>query len=533
MANGHFKALCASAALLSNLASSGVVHAQNLGAWSSTISLPNIPISVAVLPNGNVYTWSSSDYVDPGTDVGTAPTSTLVSIYSPWSGGIAAAPDTGMRADMFCSGIAYLADGRLLVNGGGSSSHTGIYDFTTNKWTSGSPMNIARGYNSSVTLSSGAVFTIGGSWGGDAGPKDGELWTQANGWMRTAIPDDAIVATDDLFDQRVGELVSGDDHAWLFAMPNGRVFHAGPSRQMNFFDPLNGITVPAGLRGDDNYSINGFAVMYSPGWILKSGGAIAYSGERDPVFEQIDASSATYVIDLSGNYANPAAAPVVSRVASINHARAFANAVVLPDGEVFIVGGQSKPHTFVDTDAVMTPEIWNPATATSTDVAPLVTPRTYHSTALLLPDGRVFVGGGGQCGEGCEFNHFDFELYSPPYLFAPDGSNAIRPAIVTAPAGLLLGQSLTVTTSGSVASFALVRMSATTHTVNTDQRRIPLAVMQSSTTVDPASHGQETTSTLYVPSDPGITVPGYYMLFALSAGNVPSVAKIIQVQAQS
>jgi galactose oxidase len=34
---------------------------------------------------------------------------------------------------------------------------------------------------------------------------------------------------------------------------------------------------------------------------------------------------------------------------------------------------------------------------------------------------------------------------------------------------------------------------------------------------------------LNVPSDPGITVPGYYMLFALDATGVPSAAAIIHV----
>ncbi len=36
--------------------------------------------------------------------------------------------------------------------------------------------------------------------------------------------------------------------------------------------------------------------------------------------------------------------------------------------------------------------------------------------------------------------------------------------------------------------------------------------------------------TLAVPSDPGIVVPGYWMLFAMDANGTPSVAKIILIK---
>ena len=63
----------------------------------------------------------------------------------------------------------------------------------------------------------------------------------------------------------------------------------------------------------------------------------------------------------------------------------------------------------------MAPEIWNPATGKWTTLAPMAIPRTYHSVALLLPDARVFVGGGGLCGD-CTTNHLDGEIFTPPYL---------------------------------------------------------------------------------------------------------------------
>lgn len=73
-------------------------------------------------------------------------------------------------------------------------------------------------------------------------------------------------------------------------------------------------------------------------------------------------------------------------------------------------------------------EVWDPMTQNWRTDALLSNPRTYHSSSVLLPDGRVFVGGGGLCGN-CGVNHPDAEIYSPNYLFNANGSPATRPTI--------------------------------------------------------------------------------------------------------
>jgi galactose oxidase len=62
-------------------------------------------------------------------------------------------------------------------------------------------------------------------------------------------------------------------------------------------------------------------------------------------------------------------------------------------------------------------------------------------------------------------------------------------------------------------------MSTVTHTVNTDQRRIPVT----------ATAVSGNTATLKLPADRGVLVPGTYMLFALDANGVPSVASTILI----
>lgn len=204
--------------------------------------------------------------------------------------------------------------------------------------------------------------------------------------------------------------------------------------------------------------------------------------------------------------------------------RALHNSVVLPNGEVVVIGGMNQAAGFSDRGAVLMPELWSPVTGQFTRLAPMKIARTYHSIALLLLDGRVMAGGGGLCGADCLANHPDIEILTPPYLLNADGTPALRPELRAAPASALLGETISIVTSPDAVTFALVRMAAATHSVNNDQRRIPLAV---------AGGTANTGYSLTIPEDPGIVLPGNYMLFALDAAGHPSVAKVINLRQAS
>lgn len=48
-----------------------------------------------------------------------------------------------------------------------------------------------------TTLADGSVFTIGGSWSGGRGGKDGEVWTSSEGWrVLSNVPDDPFTTDD-------------------------------------------------------------------------------------------------------------------------------------------------------------------------------------------------------------------------------------------------------------------------------------------------------------------------------------------------
>ncbi|HUN90601.1 MAG TPA: RICIN domain-containing protein [Burkholderiaceae bacterium] len=477
--------------------------------WSSVIPLAVTPVAAANLPNGKLMMWASNQLFSFQGDVSNALTQTQTGIFDPSTNASSVVVETAAGSDMFCPGTTVLADGRLLVNGGDSSPKTSIYDWRTNAWTADATMNVARGYEANTLLSNGSAMTFGGSWSGGQGNKTAEVWTAGSGWrLLSGVPATNVIGPDPQGVYR------GDNHLWLFAQSNGSVFHAGPSAQMNWITTSGAGTIAsAGNRADDTYSINGIAVMYAPGKILKAGGAASYQQNGSTTTY---ANTRSYLIDITGGVG---ATPTVTKLSPMNYGRSFANGVVLPDGSVVVVGGQTIPQPFTDTAAILTPEIWNPSTQQFNLLAPMQVPRTYHSTALLLPDARVFVGGGGLCGNGCPQNHSDAEILTPPYLLNIDGTAAARPVITSAPQSATRGATIAVTTDRIVASFSLMRLSATTHTVNNDQRRIPLQ----------ASAVSGTTYTLPVPADPGVVLPGYYMLFALDPKGVPSVAATLQI----
>lgn len=470
-----------------------------VGSWGATIDFPLVPVSAVLLSNGKVLVWSAYNVQKFSESNGNT---TITGIYDPSTGKVVQATVLNTKHDMFCPGISLDAEGRPVVTGGNSAARTSIYDHRSNQWIKASDMTTKRGYQASTILSDGRVFTIGGSWNGGISYKSGEVYDpNSNVW--NALP--RATVTQMLTNDAEG-LYRSDNHAWLFGWKNRTVFQAGPSRAMNwYYTTGNGAQVGAGTRASDPDALNGNAVMFDAvnGKILSLGGA--------PSYQNSQASANAHIITI----ADPGNQVTVQKVDSMSYARSFANSVVLPDGKVFVIGGQSYPVPFTDDTAVFYPEIFDPDTNNFTVLSPTVVPRTYHSVALLLPDATIFSGGGGLC-DTCYTNHFDAQIFSPPYLFNNDGSSASRPTISSvSPSTVKPGGSLTVVTSFPVTNFSLIRCGTVTHTVNTDQRRIPLRAVG---------------SVLTIPSDSGIAIPGYWMLFAISSAGVPSKAQMILIQ---
>ena len=469
--------------------------AAQVGSWSEIIEFPNIPVSAASLPNGKIVTWSSWDRFQ---FAGNRFDRTYTSLFDTRTQEVSESLITDTNHDMFCPGTVMLPDGRVMVNGGGGDTKfTSVYDFTTNTWSYVDSMEYGRWYNVSVTLGDGSVFTLGGNRSnGRQGA--GELWTEETGWRTlSGAPIDPISSSGD----------RGDEHPQMFAAPNGKVFIAGPSSTMYWYDVSgDGSYTEAGTRGDDTYSQNGLTVMYDEGKLLRAGGQSTYSGGV--------VTDVAYDIDI-----NNGDRVTVDKQDPMNYKRSYATGVVMADGQVFVVGGSERAIAFRDDQAVYRPETWNPDTGEWTLLAQQEVARTYHSVALLQPDGRVFVGGGGLCGN-CDTNHPDAEIYTPAYLYNEDGTLADRPVIGSGPDSAGYGQNIEITIDNDmpITEFNLVRLSSVTHSVNTDQRFL---------SVDFTANGNS--YQLATPESGNVAPPGYYMLFAMNDKGVPSEAKMIQL----
>ena len=86
--------------------------------------------------------------------------------------------------------------------------------------------------------------------------------------------------------------------------------------------------------------------MFEAGRILKVGGA-TWNGNTP-------ATASAYLIDTTRAVAS------VKKLAPMAYPRMYANSVVLPNGQVLVVGGMTYVQEFSDSNAVLAPELWDP-----------------------------------------------------------------------------------------------------------------------------------------------------------------------------
>ncbi|USQ80491.1 ThuA domain-containing protein [Ornithinimicrobium faecis] len=509
------------------------------GEWSGVTPWPLVPINAALTSDGMVQSFGSvssgctdeTPYDFSGNSCVTQGGQMEIDVWDPEVARTAhnvlagVLPNT-TYTDLFCAMQVQMPHLRSTMTVGGddglggnapNDAAIGVTSYSTNQGLRNeAPMNYPRWYPTGTTLPDGSVVVQGGSLkGGPGGPGvlTPELYTPAEGNSWRLLTDATSV-------EAYGDGGSGtpDENRWwyprAFVAPggDGTVFNI-TGTQMYDLDPsgdgtltLRG-TLPADIaeQGDDGNPVGATstATMYRPGQILQVGGGWWANGGGP------DGAKAGFTVDITEGTEEP----VIAATEPMTHSRHWATSTVMPDGNVIVTGGSRENNG--NGGYVTNAEIWNPDTGEWTEVeVPHEHARLYHSVALLLPDGRIMVGGGGTPGPR---NYTDVEFYAPAYLF--DGDElAARPEITEVPAEIGYDGAFTAQSDSEISRVTLVRNGSVTHGFNNDQNFQDLAFSQEGGTL-----------TIQTPLDGTYAPPGAYMVFAFDAEGTPSVAEIVQI----
>jgi plastocyanin len=362
-----------------------------------------------------------------------------------------------------------------------------LFDPPSLTWSHATDLNVRRFYPTSLTLSDGRVLALFGQNTSSGTPSASlETFTPggAGSWSAPkAVPFNYFY------------------YPWTFLLPNGDLFVAGPQKPARRFDPAAAVIVDDPAKQFNQVfpqrgvNMDGTAVLlplrppgYAPRVLIAGGNGAA----TQQSVEWIDLSAAT---------------PTWQALPNMNVARDKLNSVLLPDGQVLIVGG-TLPLAPPDGGPV---ELFDPEDPSAGfELGPVMKfQRGYHSAAILLADGSVVIGGDPNGGATPN------ERYLPPYFFKA------RPTITSAPATVGYGANFTVNTpqAAGISEVVLMRPGAVTHAFNQSQRYVGCVIVLAS--------GSSVQAT--APLNRNVAPPGYYLLFVVDADRVPSRGVWIRV----
>lgn len=476
------------------------------GMFGPQADWPLISIHAAVSRTGQVVTYGSplGGVIQEGLN------------YDRWDpaagfGHSAHVQTKGSDYNAFCNALVEIPDGRLLMVGGNSSMSTMLYTPQTAQVSMGPELNRQRWYATTLHTAEGQLLALGGAeaYNGNAymNPKETtrvailpEIGNGTNAWRTLSG-----AASAELFG-------SFQNHYWYpraFNGPNGKVVGLSGNEIWELSTKGIGSIRKIGELPFDPMN-SGSAVMYVPGKILVAGGGVVETSV------QTTGTNQAAIVDFTGTKIK------VKSTDPMHWGRNWFNMNVLPTGKVLVNGGTTigTSGEANSPNDVRVAEVWNPETGKWAQAAKAARTRSYHSTALQLPSGAIFTGGGG-AGFGPE-NNLNAELYYPAYLFEKRSDGEVhwaqRPRII-ALAGSLRHEgkiTLTLDSKSKIRSVSLISLPSVTHSQNTDQRRVPLAFKQVGKQLQ-----------VKLPKSTSTLPPGSYELNVTNSKGVPSPAQIV------
>ena len=448
------------------------------GEWSQIQSFGVIPIHALVLPDGKVLSFGTDERGLQGAQY-------VYSLYDPETGVDIILPQT-TDTDIFCSTMSLdPTTGNVIIMGGDARGEGGpvngavndvvIFDYTTQTIRDATQGEMAfdRWYGSSVTLPNGEILVLGGRGGGDDRP---EVFNSSSGWRELDNTNINVGETyPKTFVASDGSVVTFSGEGTIY-----RIWTDGDGQSQ----AVGTVDVP---HRDD-----------SPG-IMYDVDKIAIVGQDGDL----------YTADISESTVS------FTKVADLQGARREGGMSLMADGRVLIAGGTTGSRSIADSNTNI--EIWDPQTNSIELLDGQQLARLYHSSYQLMPNGTVWVGGGGAPGP---LTNTNVEFYAPDYLYGPDGEFADRPEITSAPANVGNNETFrfNVDDASQIDQVTAIRPGSSTHATNMDARFISLDfTVIDSTTIEVTTLGS------------GAMVPGSYMMFVVDDDGVPSEASMLGV----
>lgn len=475
---------------------------------------------------------------------------------------------TALRFNPFCSGHAFLSDGRLVVVGGhtlaffltGTGSAKKVFTVSDSQvdteatWNEHREMANSRWYPTCVTMANGEVFIIGGS-----SPSASSDWEGTNDNREFFDPSRNLIVrdrgnmekypTDERWNRQPGEERrrenNGSYMAGLYPLahllpsiaddaPNGLLFVLTEVFARIYNPTSNSFIGRKTLirEGFRTWPTQGSSVLLpitiSPDGTGPSTVRIMIMG-GGLTGRNSSSTSAIGTADIFA-YSINRQQLTFERSISLNRPRFMGDSILLPDGSILLVGGARTGHANENSDPIFTPELISLSSSSSSRLVRDLTEsstrtlRGYHASSLLLPDASILISGGTcgwntgvSSGPKCEVN--SVEVFEPPYF-----SCGPRPEIVSAPERLTYGQRFEVESQGANIreQIILIRCGSRTHSLDTDQRMLRLQARRSDAPW--ILQARMPLNRTYAP-------PGPYMMFLLrdDEHGVPSRAKFVQV----
>ncbi len=439
--------------------------------------------------------------------------------------------------DAFCSVVRVLDDNRVFILGGNKNFHTKIpdsqnmsmiYDVKNKKFELSKNLNFKRWYASAVITGDQKMLLFGGvdrsiseghipstipeiidlnnidqGWQSLTQSESSKLFGNINNQREWSYPR-AFLASD-------GNIVGiSYNKLWIMDVNNdyrttvtGEIplvksgisrieEHENPNFKNSETENLKLLTIGSAV-GDTNS-----ALMIDKDKVLVFGGK--------QIGKEYSPSNKVFLIDFTDSFN-----PKIKELKSMSYARSNADATIMPDGNIFINGG----HSYNDLEfSVFTPEIYNPNTETSYELDKAYFRRNYHSTSMLLPDGRILTAGG---------DVWNAEIFYPPYLFTKDINDntvlAKRPEITKVDKKIKRGVSNIIEVNGDISKVTILSTGSTTHAQGSESKFRNLDFTRLSNDA----------IEIKLDDNPNNLQNGTYLLFVLNSKGTPSEGKIVFV----